>query len=233
MELSTTTTTQAILNHIPLSCRRHSHSHHQQLLTLNSLPSRSSSIVSLPLKQQATLAFCSGLQSRSSLLVRATSSNEEPNQFIDESDGVATLEDPPPPQTFNGESFQAEVEVKDDDGQSPSFEFLDNLNIKHPCWSERLPEQPNTFDYVSFKVDSDNTYSLLSYGAGALVALYVASAVVSSIDTIPLFPKLMEVVGLGYSFWFTTRYLLFKKNREELTTKIEELKQQVLGSNDD
>lgn len=78
------------------------------------------------------------------------------------------------------------------------------------------------------------------------------------------FPKLMEVVGLGYTLWFSWRYLLFKvailreiwafifhrhddlisvliglllallqKNRDELATKIEELKQQVLGSNDD
>ncbi|XWS41640.1 hypothetical protein CRYUN_Cryun17cG0099500 [Craigia yunnanensis] len=47
------------------------------------------------------------------------------------------------------------------------------------------------------------------------------------------FPKLMEVVGLGYSFWFSSRYLLFKKNREELAAKIEELKQQVLGSDDE
>lgn len=43
-------------------------------------------------------------------------------------------------------------------------------------------------------------------------------------------PKLLEVVGLGYIVWFSTRYLIFKKNREELSAKIEELKQQVLGS---
>ncbi|KAF5769126.1 putative cyanobacterial aminoacyl-tRNA synthetase, CAAD domain, protein CURVATURE THYLAKOID 1 [Helianthus annuus] len=40
----------------------------------------------------------------------------------------------------------------------------------------------------------------------------------------------MELVGLGYSIWFTTRYLLFKRNRDELASKIEEVKQQVLGS---
>ncbi|KAK7819425.1 protein curvature thylakoid 1d [Quercus suber] len=47
------------------------------------------------------------------------------------------------------------------------------------------------------------------------------------------FPKLMEVVGVGYTFWFSYRYLIFKKNREELAVKIEELKQQVLGFDDD
>ncbi|MQL41646.1 hypothetical protein EI012_27460, partial [Escherichia coli] len=45
-----------------------------------------------------------------------------------------------------------------------------------------------------------------------------------------LFPKLLEVVGLGYTVWFSSRYLLFKKNRDELAAKIEKLKEQVLGS---
>ncbi|WCJ31963.1 Protein CURVATURE THYLAKOID 1D chloroplastic [Euphorbia peplus] len=91
-------------------------------------------------------------------------------------------------------------------------EFLENLNIK---------------------VDSDDTYSLLLFGGGSVVALWLASAVVGAIDSIPLFPKLMEVVGLGFTFWFTTRYLLFKENRDELGAKIEELKQQVLGTTND
>ncbi|KAE8718531.1 hypothetical protein F3Y22_tig00110013pilonHSYRG00484 [Hibiscus syriacus] len=42
------------------------------------------------------------------------------------------------------------------------------------------------------------------YGSGALVALWLASALVGAIDSIPLFPKLLEVVGLGYTFWFTS-----------------------------
>jgi len=69
------------------------------------------------------------------------------------------------------------------------------------------------------------------------------------------FPKLLEVVGLAYTVWFTSRYLLFKvlislslidmcilvlprlikfvnvqQNRDELATKIEELKEQIFGS---
>lgn len=70
----------------------------------------------------------------------------------------------------------------------------------------------------------------------------------------------MEVVGLGYTIWFSSRYLIFKvvigiacleiqlfnhvkayliiittlqENREELVAKVQVLKQQVLGSNDD
>ncbi|CAI0422000.1 unnamed protein product [Linum tenue] len=91
----------------------------------------------------------------------------------------------------------------------------------------------NLIIIVNLQFDSEDTISLVIYGSGALLALWLTSAVVSAVDSIPLFPKLMEVVGLGYTFWFTTRYLLFKKNREELVAKIEELKQQVLGTKDD
>ncbi|CAI0421999.1 unnamed protein product [Linum tenue] len=97
-----------------------------------------------------------------------------------------------------------------------------------------FPESINEFlADLNLKFDSEDTISLVIYGSGALLALWLTSAVVSAVDSIPLFPKLMEVVGLGYTFWFTTRYLLFKKNREELVAKIEELKQQVLGTKDD
>ncbi|CAN1169671.1 Protein CURVATURE THYLAKOID 1D, chloroplastic [Linum perenne] len=86
---------------------------------------------------------------------------------------------------------------------------------------------------LNLKFDSEDTVSLVIYGSGALLAIWLLSAVVNAVDSIPLFPKLMEVVGLGYSAWFTTRYLLFKKNREELGEKVAELKQQVLGTRDE
>ncbi|KAG6649836.1 hypothetical protein CIPAW_06G000800 [Carya illinoinensis] len=38
-----------------------------------------------------------------------------------------------------------------------------------------------------------------AYYSGALVALWFASTIVGAIDSIPLFTKLMEVVGLGYT----------------------------------
>jgi hypothetical protein len=40
-------------------------------------------------------------------------------------------------------------------------------------------------------------------------------------------PKLFELVGLGYSAWFTYRYLLFKSSREELVEDIETLKKKI------
>ncbi|XP_059624180.1 protein CURVATURE THYLAKOID 1D, chloroplastic [Cornus florida] len=98
------------------------------------------------------------------------------------------------------------------DGQTLSFDFLDKLDIK---------------------LDSKDSYSYIILGGGALASLWLVTAVVGAIDSIPVFPKLMEVVGLAYTLWFTSRYLIFKENREELAAKIEEIKLQVLGSSGD
>ncbi|XP_062155826.1 protein CURVATURE THYLAKOID 1D, chloroplastic isoform X2 [Alnus glutinosa] len=176
---------------------------------------------SLPLRPTPLSRTAVGLHSRllfTSSLARATTSEESSggaNLYAgEERDGVVTLEDASPGEMIFGGTVVAEVPEEESPGdeQTQSFELLDKLNIKF---------------------DSDDAYNILLYGGGALVAVWFSSVIVRSIDSIPLFPKLMEVVGLGYTFWFSYRYLIFKKNRDELATKIEELKQQVLGSNDD
>uniref|UniRef100_A0A0E0ET18 Cyanobacterial aminoacyl-tRNA synthetase CAAD domain-containing protein n=1 Tax=Oryza meridionalis TaxID=40149 RepID=A0A0E0ET18_9ORYZ len=43
-------------------------------------------------------------------------------------------------------------------------------------------------------------------------------------------PQVMEVVGLGFTVWFTSRYLIFKENRDELIARIGSIKKQILGS---
>ncbi|KAF3339394.1 protein CURVATURE THYLAKOID 1D [Carex littledalei] len=83
------------------------------------------------------------------------------------------------------------------------------------------------------KLDSDTTYKILVYGSGVLAALLITSAITSAIDSIPLVPKLLEVVGLSYTVWFSVRYLIFKDNRDELFAKVDDLKNQIFGDSDD
>uniref|UniRef100_A0A2N9EPH9 Cyanobacterial aminoacyl-tRNA synthetase CAAD domain-containing protein n=1 Tax=Fagus sylvatica TaxID=28930 RepID=A0A2N9EPH9_FAGSY len=194
---------------------------HHTLLTTKPTHFRSKS--SIPFRQTLLSPTITGLRSRS-LYIRNTfsraSSSEETsggaNRYgVEERESVITLENVTSAEKeILNENGATEVPKEDSptEDQTQSFEFLDQLNIKF---------------------DSDDTYSLLLYGGGALVALWLSSAIVGAIDSIPLFPKLMEVVGLGYTFWFSYRYLIFKKNREELAAKIEELKQQVLGLDDE
>lgn len=127
---------------------------------------------------------------------------------------MTIVEEVPVETNTYAEKFPSEVPKEESpaDVQEQSFDLLEKINSK---------------------VDPEDTLPILLYASGAVVALWLLSAVVGAIDSIPLFPKLLEVVGLGYTFWFTSRYLLFKESREELAIKIEELKKQVLGSNDD
>ncbi|GIL69022.1 hypothetical protein Vretimale_17392 [Volvox reticuliferus] len=76
----------------------------------------------------------------------------------------------------------------------------------------------------------ENKGAVAAYTAGAVVALWLSSTVVNAINAVPLLPKLMELIGLGYSAWFTYRYLLFKSSREELLKDIGELSKKISGS---
>ncbi|CAJ2647397.1 protein CURVATURE THYLAKOID 1D, chloroplastic-like [Trifolium pratense] len=156
------------------------------------------------------------LLSRSVFLrnVRATASEETSSGagkfFNEKRDGVITLE-------ADKNGYNETVGNED-----PEKELLSD--------GDGLPL--DLLDKLDLKFDVNDTTSLAVYGGGAIVALWLTSAIVGAIDAIPVIPKLFEVVGLGYSLWFTYRYLLFKRNRDELSDKIEELKQQVLGSED-
>lgn len=132
------------------------------------------------------------------------------NEFgLEKPEVVADKEDNFPSDVVSDREKNFTSEAQAEDEQTQALEFLNDI-----------------------KLDSDNTSSILLYGFGGILAIYLTSAIVGSLESIPLLPKLMEVVGLGYTLWFTTRYLLFKSNREELKTKISEIKKQVLGSDD-
>lgn len=165
------------------------------------------------------LHYClfSGISYFATSLPRATASEETSygsNQYVGEKSDTAIAVEDVPSAEKNGynETLLKDTPKEESpaDDQEQTSEFLDNLN----------------------KLDSEGAYSIILSGSAAFAGVWLASALVGAIDSIPLFPKLMEVVGLGYTFWFSTRYLLFKKNRDELAAKIEELKQQVLGSDD-
>merc|ERR1712232_928231 len=83
---------------------------------------------------------------------------------------------------------------------------------------------------VTGKLDSiDNKPQVALYAGTAVVGLVVLNGIVTSLESIPLLPKLLEIVGAGYSGYFTYRYLLNKDNRAELVTDIEKLKEEVFG----
>ncbi|CAL5054533.1 unnamed protein product [Urochloa decumbens] len=76
----------------------------------------------------------------------------------------------------------------------------------------------------------ENKSTVLTYAGGAVVALWLTPVIVGAINSVPLLPKIMELVGLGYTGWFVYRYLLFKESRKELADDIESLKKKIAGT---
>ncbi|XP_023539167.1 protein CURVATURE THYLAKOID 1A, chloroplastic-like [Cucurbita pepo subsp. pepo] len=76
----------------------------------------------------------------------------------------------------------------------------------------------------------ENKSTVLLYGGGAIVAVWLSSILVGAVNSVPLLPKILELVGLGYTGWFVYRYLLFKSSRKELADDIEALKKKIAGA---
>ncbi|OUZ99778.1 Cyanobacterial aminoacyl-tRNA synthetase [Macleaya cordata] len=182
-------------------------------------PSHLHSRTSLPLKKITAFRTTPGLRYLSTSLLRSKNSEEtstSTNEQIEVLDGKVTMEETP------------------NDVRNAPYAEISNEEV--PKEETPLVEQMLSFDFLdrlNLKLDSEDTYSVLIYGSSALITLWLASALVGAIDSIPVFPKVLEIVGLAYTVWFSSRYLIFKRNRDELLTKIEELKQQILGSTDD
>ncbi|CAL9061504.1 unnamed protein product [Musa banksii] len=137
----------------------------------------------------------------------------------DEETSTTVVADDDTPKPVVGPSFlmnssSAEEDVPDEGGEQIS-EVADDLLSK-----------------LNLKMDLEDTYTILFYGAGTLVTLLILSAIISSIDSVPLFSKAMEVFGLGFTVWFSFRYLIYKENRDELVSKLDDLKQKIVGPSD-
>ncbi|WP_257236382.1 CAAD domain-containing protein [Nostoc sp. 'Peltigera malacea cyanobiont' DB3992] len=74
-------------------------------------------------------------------------------------------------------------------------------------------------------------YKLLIISFALLVitvtALRIFLAVLNAINDIPLVSPFLQLIGLGYTIWFTSRYLLKDSTRQELAGEIRLLKKQL------
>uniref|UniRef100_A0A7S0SCP8 Cyanobacterial aminoacyl-tRNA synthetase CAAD domain-containing protein n=1 Tax=Mantoniella antarctica TaxID=81844 RepID=A0A7S0SCP8_9CHLO len=77
--------------------------------------------------------------------------------------------------------------------------------------------------------DTENKSAVITYVAGGAAIVWLSGTVVGAINAIPVLPKVMELVGLGYSTWFVYRYVLFKDSRKELVEQFDALKDKVSG----
>ncbi|XP_002280114.1 protein CURVATURE THYLAKOID 1A, chloroplastic [Vitis vinifera] len=106
-----------------------------------------------------------------------------------------------------------------------------SLQVRASSSEETSLNTEELFTDLKAKWDAlENKSTVFLYGGGAIVAVWLSSVVVGAVNSVPLLPKIMELVGLGYTAWFVYRYILFKSNRKELATDIEALKKKVTGA---
>lgn len=106
-------------------------------------------------------------------------------------------------------AFRVRAVKSDSDASEKAQEVIDALKTR---W-EKVEDKPTT----------------ILYGTGALVVLWFSTTIASATDSIPLLPKLLELVGFGYTTYFVYRYLLFTSNRQELLQKVKEITARITG----
>ncbi|KAF0933102.1 hypothetical protein E2562_013840 [Oryza meyeriana var. granulata] len=150
----------------------------------------------------------------------------------------AAVPDPVPSEEPASSASASTVVVTEDKPDSPGDEKSEEVtvvsnggsleNAAAAPVSSGPAEEDGGLDDILSKLDIQVTPTYVFYGSGAFVVLWVLSSVVSAIDSIPLVPKVLELVGTGYSVWFTSRYLLFKESRDELFAKFDDLKERII-----
>ena len=88
----------------------------------------------------------------------------------------------------------------------------------------KVPDQLGTF-FTDYKKPLTSLALIIT----AAITVYITLSVLDAIAHIPLLSPVLELVGLGYTIWFVTRYLLKASSREELFAEFNALKQQVVG----
>jgi len=76
----------------------------------------------------------------------------------------------------------------------------------------------------------EDKYAVATIGVAAIVALWTAAGALKAIEKLPLLPGVLEIVGIGYTGWFTYRNLVFQPDREALISKVKSTYKEITGS---
>ncbi|KAL8208082.1 hypothetical protein R6Q57_007494 [Mikania cordata] len=124
-----------------------------------------------------------------------------------------------------GRSFSTSIKQVSESKRSSLFQIKASEDASSP------PDVNELFSDLKEKWDAvENKSTVIIYGGGGIVAIWLSSIIIGAINSVPLLPKILELVGLGYTGWFVYRYLLFKSSRKELATDIESIKKKIAGT---
>jgi hypothetical protein len=90
---------------------------------------------------------------------------------------------------------------------------------------EQFPVYVNRF-FQEYKLP------IISFGllVVAITVLKIAVAVLDAINDIPLVYPIFELIGIGYTTWFISRYLLKASNRQELVADFRSFREDITGN---
>lgn len=91
-----------------------------------------------------------------------------------------------------------------------------------------MPEMVRTIQDAWDKVE--DKYAVSSLAVAGVVALWGSTGMLSAIDSLPVIPGVLELVGIGYTGWFAYKNLIFKPDREALLKKIKDTYKDIIGS---
>ena len=130
-------------------------------------------------------------------------------------------------------------EVMEDLGLAPTGQFSPEIDARRRmAWERDQTRIQDFFDdpfkYVKeFWQQYKSIIINLAIAIAAIFAVKVVVNIISFITSLPLLSPLFELIGFGYSAWFVYRYLLKAQTRQELSSKIEEIKQSILGTTEE
>jgi hypothetical protein len=103
---------------------------------------------------------------------------------------------------------------------------LKKLGAQVRAFLDELPE------YIAkFYNENQKPITVAILILSAIVTVKVVLAVLDALNDIPLLAPTFELIGIGYSAWFVSRYLLKVETRQELGREIQAIMSQVVGSN--
>ena len=85
---------------------------------------------------------------------------------------------------------------------------------------------------VTFLTKHQRVLLTISFILLTLIVLKACAGVLGAVHEVFLLPTFLELIGIGYTLWFTKQKLWQRGDRQHLLSQIEQFKQEVVGSPD-
>ena len=76
--------------------------------------------------------------------------------------------------------------------------------------------------------ETEDKPTVVTLAFAALITLIVTSSLLGALDKVPFLGGILELVGIGYTAYFAYNNLLFTPDRENLSKKVNEIKDKIL-----